>query len=61
MTVKVTKDRFESYEVFDAAGKSVGRVILPRSKRMFGTDRGTVYLNRQPPRIAKTPAKPRAA
>lgn len=62
MTTKTTKDRFESYEVFDDEGKSVGRVVLPRSRRMFGTSRGTVFLNRQPPRPMRPQAgKPRAA
>ncbi len=49
MTLKTRQDRFESYEVYDERGNSVGRVILPRRARFFGTSRGTVYLRRQPP------------
>jgi hypothetical protein len=61
METKATRERFESYEVFDDKGNSVGRVILPRSRRMFGTNRATVFLNRQPPRTAARSGKPRAA
>ncbi len=49
MSLKTRQDRFECYEVYDDKGNSVGRVILPRQSRFFGTSRGTVYLRRQPP------------
>ena len=49
MTLKTKQERLESYEVYDDRGNSVGRVILPRQSRFFGTSRGTVYLRRQPP------------
>ena len=59
MSLKTRQDRFESYEVYDDEGNSVGRVVLPRQSRFFGTTRGTVLLRRQPP---VKPAKgPRAA
>ncbi|MBM4187050.1 MAG: hypothetical protein FJ206_07025 [Gemmatimonadetes bacterium] len=61
MTTKATNDRFETYEVFDERGRSVGRVILPRSRRMFGAEKGTVLLTRQPPKTSPVPVKPRAA
>ncbi len=48
MSLKTKQERFESYEVYDDQGKSVGRVVLPRQHRFFGTSRGTVYLRRQP-------------
>ena len=47
--IKTKQERFDSYEVYDDRGNSVGRVILPRQSRFFGTSRGTVYLRRQPP------------
>jgi hypothetical protein len=59
MTLKAKRDRFESYEVFDDHGNSVGRVILPRQQRFFGSTRGTIYLNRQP--RVKSTTGPRAA
>lgn len=61
MATKTNKDRYETYEVFDERGRSVGRVVLPRTRRPFGTDRGTVYLNRQTPKVPATPTNPRAA
>lgn len=59
MTLKARQERFESYEVYDDEGKSVGRVVLPRQSRFFGNTRGTVLLRRQPP--AKGTRGPRAA
>lgn len=59
MTLKARQDRYESYEVYDDQGNSVGRVVLPRQTRFFGTTRGTVFLRRQPP--VKTTRGPRAA
>ncbi|MBL8985187.1 MAG: hypothetical protein SFV24_20675 [Gemmatimonadales bacterium] len=49
MTLKARQDRYESYEVYDEEGNSVGRVVLPRQTRFFGSTRGTVFLRRQPP------------
>ncbi|MSR02428.1 MAG: hypothetical protein EXR94_06775 [Gemmatimonadetes bacterium] len=53
------RDRFEGYEVFDSHGKSVGRVILPRTTRPPGPSNGTVFLRRQP--VPRPKAKPQAA
>ncbi len=53
------RDRFESYEVYDSRGKSVGRVILPRQTRSTGPGSATVFLRR--PAMPKPGAKPRAA
>lgn len=46
-------ERFESYEVYDDQGNSVGRVVFPKSGRISSGPRATVYLRRQPP--ARTP------
>jgi len=48
MSLRAKRERFESYEVYDDQGNSVGRVVLPRQQRFFGNTRGTVYLRRQP-------------
>lgn len=45
---KIRQERFESYEVYDDKGNSVGRVVFPKAVRSAGS-RGTVYLRRQPP------------
>ena len=45
--IKTKQERFDSYEVYDDRGHSVGRVVLPRQSRFVGTSRGTVYLRRQ--------------
>lgn len=47
--IKTKQEPFDSYEVYDDRGHSVGRVVLPRQSRFVGTSRGTVYLRRQPP------------
>ena len=39
-------DQVPSYDVFDAAGKVVGKVVLPKSTRLVGFGNGTVYLAR---------------
>lgn len=44
------------YEVYDDNGKSVGCVVLPKSERIIGQNRGTVLLQRPTP-----PASPRNA
>ncbi|MGE0440356.1 MAG: hypothetical protein AB7L66_03715 [Gemmatimonadales bacterium] len=50
--------QFESYEVYDEHGMSVGRVVLPRRRQFTGSTKGTVYLRRQP---SPRPRTPRAA
>lgn len=62
MALRTLRDRFESYEVYDENGNSVGRVIFPRQRRFFGPERGTVYLSRQPKlRRPESRTKPQAA
>ena len=58
MAKQMTKKKFESYEVYDGDGRSVGRVVLPRQRRFVGSTNGTVYL-RRPPTLA--PKGPQAA
>ena len=48
MPLQTRRERYESYEVYDDHGNSVGRVVLPRQQRFFGTTNGTVFLRRQP-------------
>jgi hypothetical protein len=49
----VAQKQFESYEVYDERGNPVGRVVLPKSPRLFGPDRRTVFLDRGPSRTAR--------
>ncbi|HEV8357076.1 MAG TPA: hypothetical protein VGQ17_09970 [Gemmatimonadales bacterium] len=39
----------ERMEVFDEQGHSVGRVTWPTDPRLFGPNKGTVYLQRPLP------------
>jgi hypothetical protein len=39
-------DDIPTYDVFDASGKIIGRVALPKSHRLVGFGNGTVYLIR---------------
>ncbi len=56
MTLKVARKKLESYEVYDDRGNSVGRVVLPKSPRLFGLGRRTVFLDRGPIRTGKPQA-----
>jgi hypothetical protein len=49
----------EGLEVFDERGIPLGSVTLPTDPRLFGADKGTVFLNRAPSRTAapKGPAQ----
>jgi len=48
MTRKRPIDRYESYEVYDERGRSVGRVVLPRRRNALGRGGDTVLLRRPP-------------
>ena len=39
----------DGMEIYDEKGRPVGRVNLPTDARLFGPDRGTVYLQRPIP------------
>jgi hypothetical protein len=41
--------------VVDEAGTTVGRVNLPRDPRLFGAEKGTVYLQRSIPSSDSSP------
>lgn len=58
MTLQPRSQSFDSYEVYDEDGHSVGQVILPRNLRPFGRTKGTVYLQRPP---VTSPQHPHAA
>jgi hypothetical protein len=46
LRTRAAKDRIPTYDVFDAAGRVVGRVALPVDTRLVGFGNGTVYLVR---------------
>ena len=39
----------EELEICDERGIPLGSVTLPTDPRLFGVDKGTVFLNRTPP------------
>ena len=39
----------EALEIFDERGLPLGSVTLPTDPRLFGADKGTVFLNRPVP------------
>ena len=51
----------DEHRVFDEGGQQVGRVTLPLDPRLFGVERGTVYLERPVPAVVLPPAKAVAA
>ena len=44
-------------EIFDERGRPVGMVTLPTDPRMFGSEKGTVYLERHAPVIPERPVR----
>jgi hypothetical protein len=51
----------DDMEIFDERGNPVGRVILPTDTRLFGPDKGTVYLQRPIPAESPSGHSARAA
>lgn len=51
----------EAMEVFDERGMPLGRVTLPTDPRLFGHEKGTVYLKRTPPASRPMPKGPAQA
>jgi hypothetical protein len=51
----------ERLEIYDERGRPVGSVTLPSDPRLFGSDKGTVFLNRQLPLLAGPPRPAQAA
>lgn len=51
----------EGLEILDERGKSVGSVTLPMDPRLFGPEKGTVFLNRTPTVHSTSKGPPRAA
>ena len=47
--------------VDDERGTSIGRVNLPSDPRLFGVEKGTVYLERQVPALPAAGSRPHAA
>jgi hypothetical protein len=57
MTLTPRPMTIESYEVYDDEGNSVGRVVLPKTRRLFGSGEGTVLMQRRPdPRPSRSHA-----
>ncbi len=54
-------DANDRLAVFDEGGQPVGRVTLPLDPRLFGVERGTVYLERTVPTVVRPPSKAAAA
>ena len=48
-------------EVLDERGLPLGRVTLPTDPRLFGAEKGTVYLNRCAPSMAEPRGPAQAA
>jgi len=44
----------EQLEIFDERGRPVGKVTLPTDPRLFGSEKGTVYLDRRAPALPET-------
>ncbi|MGH7562746.1 MAG: hypothetical protein ACRENB_17200 [Gemmatimonadales bacterium] len=54
-------DSSERLDVYDEGGRPVGRVTHPLDPRLFGVERGTVYLERPVPTLARLASQPAAA
>ncbi len=50
----------EQLAIFDERGQPVGRVTLPTDPRLFGAEKGTVYLQRPTP-VEAAPGNPAQA
>jgi len=51
----------EALEIYDERGTAVGSVTLPTDPRLFGADKGTVFLNRSAPVPAQLQGPAQAA
>ena len=58
--LQARRETTERLEVIDEEGTSVGKVNMPSDPRLFGAEKGTVYLERTPPASLGTP-RPHAA
>jgi hypothetical protein len=47
-------ETIETLEIFDERGRTVGSVTLPSDPRLFGSEKGTVYLNRPLPHLPES-------
>ena len=47
-------ETIERLEVFDERGHPVGSVTLPSDPRLFGSEKGTVYLDRPLPHLPES-------
>jgi hypothetical protein len=51
----------DTLEIFDERGRPVGSVTLPSDPRLFGSEKGTVYLNRPLPHLPESSRPAHAA
>ncbi len=51
----------DTLEIFDERGRPVGSVTLPSDPRLFGSEKGTVYLNRSLPHLPESSRPAHAA
>jgi hypothetical protein len=51
----------ERLQIVDERGTAIGRVNLPSDPRLFGAEKGTVYLERQVPALPAPGPRPHAA
>ena len=51
----------ENLEIFDEQGVRMGNVTRPDDPRLFGPQKGTVYLNRPLPHLPESPLPAHAA
>ncbi|HEV8613492.1 MAG TPA: hypothetical protein VGQ73_08265 [Gemmatimonadales bacterium] len=59
--LRTRQETEEALEIIDERGTPVGRVTHPIEARLFGPDRGTVYLKRSPPATEAPQGPSRAA
>ena len=51
----------DGLDVVDEKGTPVGRINLPSDPRLFGAEKGTVYLERPIPDLSRPSTRPHAA
>ncbi len=59
--LETRNENTEGLEVFDEKGTPLGRVNLPSDPGLFGAEKGTVYLDRPIPGLARPGMRPHAA
>ena len=55
------RETSDGLQITDESGAPLGSVMLPTDPRLFGPNRGTVYLQRTPPLLPAPKGPARAA